>query len=280
MIPMNFLSQDKTADYINTGTWSKKAIKEAGAFGQVNLAGTGEVDGKFRRVPAQSDLNLTPDAVYVHLTSNNTIAGTQFHTFPDVGDKPLMADMSSDIMSKRIDVNKFGIIYAGAQKNLGPSGITVVIIRKDLTDRINENVPTLLNYKTHIEKNSLFNTPPVFPIYMVYLVTKWVENQGGLDAVEKVNNQKAELLYGTIDQNADFFRSTVDADSRSKMNVTFRLPTEEMEQEFIATGAENNFHGLKGHRSVGGVRVSMYNALPLEGIEKLCEFMKQFKASH
>ncbi|OGL45770.1 MAG: phosphoserine transaminase [Candidatus Schekmanbacteria bacterium RBG_13_48_7] len=280
MVPMNFLTKDKKADYIITGSWSKKAHKEAKLFGQANVAATTEVDGKFRRIPKQSELKLDPGAEYVHLTSNNTIFGTQFQTFPNIGTKPLFADMSSDILSRRVDVTKFGMIYAGAQKNLGPAGVTVIILRKDLVSKIGANIPTLLDYRTHIEKDSLYNTPPVFPIYIMKLVLKWVDKQGGVDAVEKINNQKAEILYGSIDKYKDFYRSTVDTDSRSKMNVTFRLPSEELEKEFIDKGAANNFHGLKGHRSVGGIRVSMYNALPLEGIQKLTEFMKKFKESH
>ena len=273
MIPMNLLRDGQSADYINTGAWSKKAIKEAKLFGNVNVAGSSE-EANFTEIP--KDLNLDSNAQYVHITSNNTIAGTQWKTFPDAGSVPLVADMSSDIMSKKIDINPFGIIYAGAQKNLGPSGVTTVIIRKDLVEKSRDDIPTMTMYKTHAEKDSLFNTPPTYSIYILKLVAEYVKSIGGLDAVEKENEEKANLLYGTIDANKDYFRCPVPVDSRSVMNVVFRLPDEDLEKKFIADGLAAGFGGLKGHRSVGGIRVSMYNAMPLKGIQELTTFMKDF----
>lgn len=279
MIPMNYLSEGKTADYIITGTWAKKAYNDAKLFGNVNIAATSE-SSNFSRVPRQDELDLTSDAVYVHLTSNNTIAGTQWRTFPDTGTVPIFADMSSDILSRKIDFNKFGIIYSGAQKNLGPSGVTVIIIRKDFLEAGKEGLPAYLSYKTHAAKDSLYNTPPVFAIYILHLVLEWVEKQGGLIQIEKNNEKKGEILYGTMDDDSDFFRGAAEKDSRSMMNVTMRLPSEELEKTFISEAAEAGFHGLKGHRSVGGIRVSMYNAMSIQGIEKLIDFMKAFRKKH
>lgn len=275
MIPMNLLNKDKLADYINTGSWSKKAIKEAKLFGNVNIAGSSE-ETNFNRIPKPSELTLDPNAVYVHITSNNTIAGTQWTIFPDTGSVPIACDMSSDILSRKIDIRKFGIIYAGAQKNLGPSGVTVVIIRDDVVEQCRDDLTTMLKYKTHVEKDSMFNTPPTYSIYIMKLVLEWMKDQGGLEAIEKTNIKKGKLLYGIIDENKDFFRGATEVDSRSLMNVTLRLPNEELEAKFIAEGLTAGFGGLKGHRSVGGIRVSMYNALPLEGIQALTEFMLDF----
>lgn len=275
MIPMNLLSSDKSADYINTGSWSKKAIKEAKLFGNVTIAGSSE-DTNFNRIPKLDELKLDPNAVYVHTTSNNTIAGTQWKNFPDTGNIPMACDMSSDILSRKLDISKFGIIYAGAQKNLGPSGVTVVIIRDDVLEKCKDDLTTMLKYKTHVEKDSMFNTPPTYSIYIMKLVLEWMKNQGGLEAIEKINIEKGKLLYGIIDNNKDFFRGATEVDSRSLMNVTLRLPTEELEAKLIADGLAAGFGGLKGHRSVGGIRVSMYNALPLEGIQALTEFMLDF----
>jgi len=269
-IPFNFLTKGSSADYINTGAWSKKAIKEAKSFGNVNVVATTE-DTNFNRLPAISEMNFDNNAKYVHITSNNTIFGTQFHEFPNTN-APLISDMSSDIMSKKIDVNQFGMIYAGAQKNLGPSGVTLVIIKDELAKKANPDIPTMVKYNTHIDKNSLFNTPPTFGIYLIKLVTDWIIEQGGLDKVEEVNNAKADLLYNTIDSNP-FFKGTTDGAARSKMNVTWRLPSEELEKQFIADAKNNGMIGLKGHRSVGGIRASIYNAMTLEGIKKLTEFM-------
>ena len=276
MIPFNLLKSGISADYIITGSWSKKALKEGTILGDAKIAGSSE-DKNFTCIPAQKTLTLNPDAAYLHITSNNTIAGTQWHTFPESGNVPLIADMSSDILSRNIDVSKFGIIYAGAQKNLGPSGVTVVILEKGLLDKCRDDIPTLLQYKTHADKNSLFNTPPTYSIYIVKLVLEWVRDLGGLDAVENRNQKKADILYSILDCHSEFYRGTVEKESRSHMNVTFRLPTEELEAQFIKEGLTAGFGGLKGHRSVGGIRVSMYNALEPQGIEELAEFMTAFK---
>ena len=275
MIPLNYLGEGKTADYVNTGTWAKKAIKEGQKIGNVNVAATSE-GVNFRRIPALKELNLTPGAAYVHITSNNTISGTQWATYPDTGGVPLLCDMSSDILSRKVDVGKFALIYAGAQKNLGPSGVTVVIIRDDMVQACPDHNPTMLNYQTHVGKNSLFNTPPVFPIYCVNLVLEWIKKRGGLEAVERDNVKKGELIYGMIDRFPDFYRGAADLDSRSLMNVTFRLPSEELEEKFRIEALEEKYFGLKGHRSVGGIRASMYNAMPLGGIEKFVDFMDRF----
>ncbi len=280
MIPMNLLGPDKVADYVVTGTWAKNAVKEAKRFGQVNIAASTEVDGVFRRVPGLSELKLDPKAAYVHMTSNNTIFCTQFPDYPDTGEVPLLCDMSSDILSRPVDVSKFDYIYAGAQKNLGPAGLCVGLIRKSLLERCNADVPTMLSYKTYVEKNSLFNTPPVFAIYTVLEVLRWVKGEGGVAAMARLNEAKGELLYGLIDEQPDFFRAPVEKDSRSLMTVAFRLPSEELEKLFLAEAGAAGLAGLKGHRSVGGVRVSMYNAMPLEGIEKLTGFMRDFARKH
>ena len=274
MIPMNFLDEKASADYINTGTWSKKAIKEAKLFGKVNVPATSE-DKNFNYIP--KEFQLSPEAAYVHITSNNTIAGTQWQSFPDTGKVPLIVDMSSDIFSRKINVDQFGIIYAGAQKNAGPAGVTLAIMHKSMLEKLaKREIPTMLQYKIHFDKDSAFNTPPVFPIYMVGLIAEYLLEQGGIEKIEEKNNLKAKLLYDTIDELSDFYRGTTEKDSRSKMNVTFRLVAEEKEKEFIAKASEKNFQGLKGHRSVGGMRASIYNAVPMEAIEKLCEFMKEF----
>ncbi len=279
MIPMNFLTRDGSADYINTGVWSKKAIAEAQRFGGVNVAGS-TADDNFNHLPALADLKLDSNAQYLHFTSNNTIFGTQFHTFPDPGNVPLIADMSSDILSHEFDVSKFAMIYAGAQKNLGPAGVTVLILRDDMLEKCADNLPTMLSYKTHAEKDSLFNTPPSGPIYMVEQVLEWVKAQGGLKAVEQMNRDKAAVLYDAIDA-GDFYRGTVvDKEHRSWMNVTMRLPSEDLEKKFIAEAATIGLHGLKGHRSVGGIRASIYNAMPREGVERLVAFMKDFQAAN
>jgi phosphoserine aminotransferase len=274
-VPMNLLKPGKSADYIITGSWSKKALKEAKVQGTTNVAASSE-ETNFNRIPKQNELKLDSNAVYCHITSNNTIAGTQFQTFPDTGNVPLIADMSSDILSRKIDFSKFGLIYAGAQKNLGPSGVTVVIARKDLIESGREDIPVILQYRTHAEKDSLYNTPPTYSIYLVKLVLDWVKSLGGLSAIEKRNQKKGEMLYKTIDSNPGFFKGAAEKDSRSLMNVTFRLPNEELEAQFIADAKIAGFGGLKGHRSVGGIRVSMYNALEPEGIRQLTEFMKVF----
>jgi len=273
-IPFNFLTEDKTADYVNTGTWSKKAIKEAKRFGIVNVAAS-SADANFTFIP--DTYNLTLDAAYVHTTSNNTVAGTQIFDFPETGDVPLVSDMSSDFLSRRLDFSKFNLIYAGAQKNIGSSGVTAVVVKRAWVEEANDDIPTLLSYKTQVSKNSMFNTPPSFPVYVVGLVMKWILNNGGLDAIEKINDAKAELLYDAIDNSGGFYTGIVAKNSRSKMNVTFKLPTEELEKKFVADGISKGLVGLKGHRSVGGCRASIYNAMPFEGLEALVKFMKEFK---
>ncbi len=277
LIPMNFLAADATADYINTGTWSKKAIKEAKLFGKVNVAGNTELEGGvFRAIPKQSDLKLNPDSVYCHITSNNTIYGTQWSQFPNTGNVPLVADMSSDIMSRVFDPKPFGLIYAGAQKNLGPSGLALVIIRKDMVAKIKSGLPTMFNYKTHIDENSLYNTPPSFGIYMMGKVLKWVKANGGVAGMEKINNDKAAMLYSAIDNSNGFYTNVIAKEDRSKMNIVFNLKTEELEKEFLKLAKSNNMLGLAGHRSIGGVRASIYNAVPKSSVEALCNLMKDF----
>jgi len=277
MVPMNLLQSGKTAVYLNTGTWAKKAIKEAKLFGNVDVAYSSE-DTTFDHVPADGDYEIRPDSEYLYFVSNNTIYGTQFHSFPRT-DAMLICDMSSDILSRRIDVSRFGLIFAGAQKNMGPAGCAVVIIRDDLLDRTPDNVPTMFRYKTHADKGSMFNTPPCFAIYVIGLVLKWLKNLGGLAAIEKINREKAELLYSAIDKN-DFYRGHARTPSRSLMNVTFTLPSPELEKQFIAEAVALGFDGLKGHRSVGGCRASIYNAFPKEGVEKLVQFMATFAEQH
>lgn len=279
IIPMNFLGPDQVGAYVDTGTWSTKAIKECTIQGQVHLAASSKDDG-YTFIPALKDISYPDNTAYLHITSNNTIKGTQYHEFPDTGDVPLICDMSSDIASRRIDYNKFSLIYAGAQKNLGPSGVTLAIIRDDLLAKGKEGLPTMMTYKTHVEKKSLYNTPPSIGVYIMKLVLEWIKGQGGLEAVEKVNRAKKDILYGLMDQYPDFFKGTAVADSRSWMNVTMRLPDEDMEKTFIAEAKAAGFIGLKGHRSVGGLRASIYNAMPLEGVEKLAEFMESFRKAH
>jgi len=279
MVPMNFLSAGKSADYILTGAWSKKAIKEAKILGTPRVAATTEKDGVFRTIPKQQDLSLDPNAVYCHLTSNNTIFGTQWRQFPHTGSVPLVADMSSDMLSRWVNVPKFGAIFAGAQKNLGPAGLTVVILRKDLAGRAPATLPTMLKYSTHMADKSCYNTPPVFAIYVMGLVLEWVKSQGGLSAIEQVNNAKAASLYERIDA-TDFYAGTCEPADRSKMNVTFRIHREELEEKFVKEAAAQGLVGLKGHRSVGGMRASLYNAMPLAGVSALIDFMTAFEEKH
>jgi len=275
MVPMNLLGAGATADYIVTGSWGKKAVKEAKKVGTVNIAATTEAEN-FARIPRQDELKLTPGAAYVHMTSNNTIFGTEWKGVPAVGTVPLVCDASSDILSGPIDVAKYGLIYAGAQKNLGPSGVTLVVVRDDLARKGADTLPTMLNYATHVENKSLYNTPPVFGIYILRLVLKWLVANGGLTAMAKVNERKAGKLYAEIDRSG-FFRGHAAKDSRSLMNVTFRLPSEELEQKFIKEATAAGFSGLKGHRSVGGLRASIYNAFPEDGIDALVAFMQDFE---
>jgi phosphoserine aminotransferase len=275
MVPMNFLPADGSADYIITGSWGKKALKEAKKVGSVNVAAT-MADGGFTRVPAQDELNLNSQAAYVHITTNETIEGVEWKKEPEVGNVPLIADASSDILSHRIPVTKYGVMYAGAQKNMGPSGVTLVIVRDDLLPRIPDGLHTMLDYRTHVENKSLYNTPNTWGIYIINLVCKWLKNNGGLAAMESENERKAKLLYDAIDSSS-FYRGHADADARSIMNVTFRLPSEDLEKKFTSEATAQGLDGLKGHRSVGGIRASIYNAFPREGVEALVSFMKEFE---
>lgn len=273
-VPMNLLPKDGAADYIVSGHWSQAAVKEAQKFGKVNIAGSTESE-KFSRLPRQDELRLDPKAAYVHFTSNNTIYGTQWKSEPMVGNVPLVCDASSDICSRRLDIRKYALIYAGAQKNLGPAGVTIVILRGDLFARTPPGLPVMLDYKTMVEKKSLYNTPPVFAVYLVQLVTHWLLTQGGLEKIHQRNQEKAKLVYDVIDS-TDFYRGTAEQNSRSLMNITFRLSSEDLEKKFVNESAATGLHGLKGHRSVGGLRASMFNAFPLEGARALADFMKEF----
>jgi phosphoserine aminotransferase len=274
MVPMNLLGPGRKATYLNTGVWSKKAIKEAQLFGQIDVAYSSE-GAKFNRVPRDTEYTVDPASDYLYFVSNNTIYGTQFQTFPENKHPLLISDMSSDILSRPVDVSRFGLIFAGAQKNMGPAGVTIVIIREDLLDRTPANVPTMLRYKTHADNGSMFNTPPCFAVYCVGLVMKWLKDNGGVEAIEKINNEKANLLYSAIDA-TDFYRGHAEKESRSRMNISFNLPTPELEKKFVAEATEIGLDGLKGHRSIGGCRASIYNAFPREGVVKLVAFMEEF----
>ncbi|GAB4337858.1 MAG: 3-phosphoserine/phosphohydroxythreonine transaminase [Calditrichia bacterium] len=273
-VPLNLALPGKPALYVNTGAWSKKAIAEAKKLGIEHKVIASSDDKNFTYIP--KSIEVESDASYVHITSNNTIFGTQWPTYPDTGDVPLVVDMSSDLYCRRFDPNQFGLIYAGAQKNAGPAGVTIVIIRNDLLERSHDDIPTILNYKIYAEKNSLYNTPNTFGIYVVGMVMDWILEQGGIDEVEKKNRKKAELLYKAIDE-SEFYRGTAEKEDRSLMNVTFRLPSEDLEKQFVAEATQAGLVGLKGHRSVGGIRASIYNAMPYEGVEALVNFMKEFE---
>lgn len=278
MIPMNILPADGKADYIVTGSWSEKAVKEAQKVGTVNIAATTKAEN-FTRTPRQDELKLDPQAAYVHLTTNETIHGVEWKHDPDAGDVPLVADASSDIFNGPINVDKYALIYAGAQKNLAPAGVTLVIIRDDLLARSPASLHTMLNYNTHVKERSLYNTPPVFSIYVMRLVLKWLIAEGGLEGIKARNEEKAALLYDAIDA-SDFYRGHAAPENRSLMNVTFRLPDEELEKQFVSEATKASLDGLKGHRSVGGIRASIYNAFPREGVEALVAFMKEFERTH
>jgi phosphoserine aminotransferase len=275
MVPLNLLPAGGSADYIVTGTWSQKAVKEAKRVGSVKIAASTEAE-QFARVPKQEELTLDPSAAYVHMTSNNTIYGTEFHWLPETGSVPLVSDMSSDIFSRPIDVGKHALIYAGAQKNLAPAGVTLAIIREDLLKRSPATLHTMLSYAVHAENQSLYNTPPVFPIYVMRLVMTWLLKNGGLEAVETANKKKADTLYAEIDRTG-FYRGHAAKDSRSRMNVTFRLPSEDLEKKFAREATAAGLDGLKGHRSVGGMRASIYNAFPEAGVQALVDFMREFE---
>jgi len=279
MVPMNLLTAGATADYIDTGSWADKAMKEARKVGAVHVAATTKADG-YTRIPRQDELRLTPGAAYVHITTNNTIEGTEWKTLPEVGDAPLVADASSDMFSGPIAAGRFGLIYAGAQKNLGPSGVTLVIIREDLLARSGgDRLPIMLDYTIHAENNSLYNTPNTFGIYILGLTMKWLKSLGGLAMIGRMNQRKAAKLYAEIDRTG-FYRGTAQPDSRSVMNVTFRLATEELEKLFVKESTAAGLDGLKGHRAVGGMRASIYNAFPEEGVDALVQFMREFERKH
>ena len=274
MIPMNLLNGG-TADFIDTGVWSNKASKEAKYFGTANIAASSR-ETKYDHIPAASEWKLTPNAAYMYITSNNTVAGSEYHPLPKApAGVPLISDMSSDIMSRVVNVNDFGLIFAGAQKNLGPAGVTLVIIRKDLLARTPDNVPTMLRYSTYVENGSMFNTPPTFAIYMLALTTDYLKKQGGIAEVEKVNIAKAEKLYGFLDS-TDFYSTPVAKQDRSRMNVVFRTPSDEMDAKFVKEATAQGLTDLKGHRLVGGCRASIYNAMPMAGVDALISFMKEF----
>lgn len=272
MIPYNLLDENETSAYVNTGVWASKAIKEAQLFGNVNVIASSE-EKNFSYIP--KGYNIPTDAKYLHITSNNTIYGTQMHAFPE-SPIDVVCDMSSDIFSRPVDVSKFALIYAGAQKNMGPAGVTLVIVREDILGKVTRKIPTMLNYKTHIKEGSMFNTPPVFPIYVSLQTMKWVKEMGGVAAMEKRNTEKAETLYNEIDRNP-LFEGTCAVEDRSKMNVTFVLKDSSLEDEFMALCKQNKLSGLKGHRSVGGFRASLYNALELDSVKALVAAMQQFE---
>ena len=275
MLPMNLLTTGTTADYLMTGTWADKAAKEARRVGTVHETGSTAADN-FSRIPTDDECEFTPGAAYVHMTSNNTIEGTQWHRLPASGEAPLVSDASSDIFSRPIDVSKYGVLYGGAQKNLGPSGVTVVIIREDLLARSSSSLHTMLNYAVQAENGSLYNTPPAFGVYVLGLVVEWLIELGGLPAIAEINERKAGKLYAELD-GTGFWRPTADRASRSRMNVTFRLASEDLEKAFVKESTAAGFDGLKGHRSVGGMRASIYNAFPESGIDRLVEFMRDFE---
>ena len=275
MVPMNLLGPGQTADYIDTGSWADKAAKEAKRVGSINVTGSTKADN-YNRIPGPAEISLTPDAAYVHITTNNTIEGTEWREPPATGDVPLVADASSNIFSRPMDFRRFGLVYAGAQKNLGPSGLTLVLVREGLLERSSANLATMLNYKVQAENNSLYNTPPTFGIYLLGLTMQWLKSLGGLSGIAAINARKAEKLYGEIDRTG-FYRGTAQKDSRSLMNVTFRLPGEDLEKAFEKQATANGLDGLKGHRSVGGMRASIYNAFPEEGVDALVAFMQEFE---
>lgn len=277
MVPMNLYLSGQPIDMLHTGAWTEKAIEELKKVAECRLAASTEAE-KFRRLPRPDEIQFNPDASYVHICSNNTIFGTQWRTFPDTGSVPLVADMSSDILSREVDVSKFGLIFAGAQKNIGPAGVTVVIMRKELAERVKANVPTMLQYKTHLKNNSLYNTPPTFGIYMIALVMDWIKAEGGIVAIEERNEAKARMLYNAIDATG-FYYGPAEKPDRSYMNVNFRLrgDNEALEKKFAQEAEAAGLSGLKGHRSVGGLRASIYNAMPLEGVQALVDFMGEFE---
>jgi len=278
MIPLNFLS-NKSADYVLTGQFAEKAYEEAKKIAEIRVAATTAADN-FSRIPSQNELQLDSNAAYLHITTNNTIFGTEWHYIPETFGVPLIADMSSDIFSRPLDYNKFALVYAGAQKNLGPAGVTVVLIRKELLEQVPSSLPSMLRYDVYAKNDSLYNTPPTFGVYLLKLVLEWLKEKGGLAAMGKLNAEKAALVYAGIDGSNNFYQGHARQDSRSLMNITFRLPSAELEKQFLAQAAAAKLVGLKGHRSVGGIRASVYNAMSSEGCEKLAEFMETFRKRH
>ena len=276
MVPMNLLPRGASADYVVTGAWGKKAVKEAQKVGGVRVLAPTE-SSNFDRIPEERELELDPNAAYVHFTANETIHGVEWSREPDAGRVPLVCDASSDIFSRPIDVSRYALIYAGAQKNLGPSGVTLVLLHKDLLARSPKDLPVMLDYNVHAKEKSLYNTPPVFGVYIIRLVMRWLLAQGGLEAIDRRNAEKADLLYGAIDGSNGFYRAHAKPGSRSRMNVTFRLPSEDLEKKFVAEATAAKLDGLKGHRSVGGIRASIYNAFPVAGVEALLSFMEGFQ---
>ena len=279
MVPLNFASKEHPGNYVLSGSFATKAYKEAELLGVGEIAASSK-DREFRHIPTQDELKINPEAAYVHLCYNNTIYGTEYHYVPDTKGVPLFADMSSDMLSRPVDFKKFDLIYAGVQKNLGPAGVVLVVAKKELLAKSPETLPTMFRYSTFLKKDSLYNTPPAFCIYMVGKVAAWIKAQGGLAEMEKRNKKKAALLYNAIDNSNGFYRGHADKDSRSFMNVTFRLPNEELEAKFVAEALANGLSGVKGHRSVGGMRASIYNAMPYEGALKLAEFMDKFRLAN
>lgn len=279
MIPMNLMTVNKKADYINTGVWTKKAIQDAKLFGEVRVIASSE-DRKFAYIPDMKNFKVNKDADYVYMCDNNTIYGTKFKEYPDTGDIPLICDMSSCFLSEPIDVKKFGMIYAGAQKNVGPAGVTIIIIRDDLVARSAElPLPVYLRYAPHVENGSMYNTPPTYGIYMCGKVFKWLLKTGGLEKRKELNEAKAKVLYDYLDS-SKFYKASVDKEARSLMNVTFRTPSEELDAEFLEGAKKYKFTNLKGHRSTGGLRASIYNAMPIEGVKALVAYMKEFEEAH
>ena len=275
MVPMNLLGSGKSCDFTLTGAWAKKAYSDASKLGSVNILFDGKNDN-YMSLPDPASLQISPDARYLHITSNETIGGIEWHSWPETNDVPLVCDMSSDMMSRRVPVEKFGLIYAGAQKNLGPAGVALVIIRDDVLASCSDDLTAYLSYKIHAEKNSLYNTPPVFCIYMIKKVLEWVQSIGGMDAVDKLAQERSSIIYGAIDESDGFYSCPVKKDNRSRMNIVWRLANEELEDGFVKEALAQGMSGLKGHRSVGGCRASVYNAMPVDGARKLAEFMADF----
>ena len=278
LIPMNFVPAGQTAAYVDTGEFANKALKECQIVAKAHVAFSSKEE-KYRRVPKMNEIKYPEDVAYLHICVNNTIEGTEFQELPDTGKVPLVADMSSDIASRRLDYKKFALFYAGAQKNLGPAGVTLVVVRNDFLAKGKQGLPTMFTYKTFADNKSLYNTPPVFGVYIMKLVLEWIKNKGGLAGIEKINVAKKDLLYSAIDAAPDFYKGAAEKASRSWMNVTMRLPTEDLENKFVADAKKEGLIGLKGHRSVGGIRFSIYNAVSLEDIQKTVDFMARFHKS-